>query len=263
MGPALGVAWSGIWARRLEWVVDQHLDRAEDEQKQLQRDFEAVLRQSKQARERKYDQTTISYLSKQLDTARETIRALRRWPFGRLNCCQRAAYLISISILSLFLDQIIFIKPWVRRQTWKNQSQPRNPVEAVCNLLTAWRGQRITMYYYILLYRIIYYVRITLSLLPYYFKITTHYYGNFWEPLLHITLWLLLNYYRITSSLLLYYFPITALLLQIVLLRITTALLHYYSGITSPLLHWPVVLLRIIFVQQFASITSPLVRITS
>jgi hypothetical protein len=35
-----------IWARRLEWVVDQHLDRAEDEleQNQLQRDFEAVLR---------------------------------------------------------------------------------------------------------------------------------------------------------------------------------------------------------------------------
>ena len=67
-----------IWARRLEWVVDQHLDRAEDEQKQLQRDFEAVLRQSKEARERKYDQATISYLSKQLDTARETIWALRR-----------------------------------------------------------------------------------------------------------------------------------------------------------------------------------------
>jgi hypothetical protein len=36
-----------IWARRFEWVVDQHLDRAEDEQNQLQRDFEAVLRQSK------------------------------------------------------------------------------------------------------------------------------------------------------------------------------------------------------------------------
>ena len=67
-----------IWARRLEWVVDQHLDRAEDEQNQLQRDFEAVLRQSKEARERNYDQKTISYLSGQLDTARETILALRR-----------------------------------------------------------------------------------------------------------------------------------------------------------------------------------------
>jgi hypothetical protein len=31
-----------IWARRLEWVVDQHLDRAEHEESQLQRDdFEA------------------------------------------------------------------------------------------------------------------------------------------------------------------------------------------------------------------------------
>jgi hypothetical protein len=67
-----------IWARRLEWVVDQHLDRAEDEQNQLQHDFEAVLRQCKQARERKYDQTTISYFNKQLDTARRTTWALLR-----------------------------------------------------------------------------------------------------------------------------------------------------------------------------------------
>jgi hypothetical protein len=68
--------WDWIWTRRLECVVDQHLDRAEDEQNQLQRDFE--LRQSKQASERKYDPATISYLSKQLDTAREFIWALRR-----------------------------------------------------------------------------------------------------------------------------------------------------------------------------------------
>ncbi len=70
MGPALGVGCRSAPGLRL--------DRAEDEQNQLQRDFEAVVRQSKQARERKYDQTTISYLSKQLDTARETIWALRR-----------------------------------------------------------------------------------------------------------------------------------------------------------------------------------------
>jgi hypothetical protein len=67
-----------IWARRFEWVVDQKLDRPEDEQNQLQRDFEAVLRQSKQARERKYDQATILYLNKQLDTARKTIWVLLR-----------------------------------------------------------------------------------------------------------------------------------------------------------------------------------------
>ncbi len=51
------------WARRMEWVVDQHLVRAEDEHNELQRDFEAVLRQCKLARERKYDQATISYLN--------------------------------------------------------------------------------------------------------------------------------------------------------------------------------------------------------
>jgi hypothetical protein len=67
-----------IWARRLDWVVDQHLDRAEDAQNQLQRDYEAVLRQCKQARERKYYQATISYLNKQLGTARRAIWALLR-----------------------------------------------------------------------------------------------------------------------------------------------------------------------------------------
>jgi hypothetical protein len=67
-----------IWARRLEWVVNQHLDRAEDEQNQLQRDFEAVLLQSKQAHDRKYDQEHISYLNQQLETARRTIWAFQR-----------------------------------------------------------------------------------------------------------------------------------------------------------------------------------------
>ena len=36
------------WARRLEWVVKQHLDRAEDELDQRQQEFEAVLRQCKE-----------------------------------------------------------------------------------------------------------------------------------------------------------------------------------------------------------------------
>jgi hypothetical protein len=66
----------GAW--NLEWVVDQHLDRADDEQIQLQHDFEAVLRQSKQASERKYDQKHILYVNEQLDTARRTIWALLR-----------------------------------------------------------------------------------------------------------------------------------------------------------------------------------------
>ena len=66
-----------IWARRLEWVVDQHLDRAEDELNQLQADFEAVLRQSKEARERKFDQVHIADLYRQLETAHMRLRALR------------------------------------------------------------------------------------------------------------------------------------------------------------------------------------------
>jgi hypothetical protein len=64
------------WARRL--VVKQHLDRdrAEDELDQLQQDFEAVLRQCRDARERKYDLDDIADLDKQLETANRTIRAL-------------------------------------------------------------------------------------------------------------------------------------------------------------------------------------------
>ena len=65
-----------IWALRLEWVVDEHLDRAEDEQKQLQRDFETVLRQSKEAYYRKYEQARIDELTKQLDEAHRTLRKL-------------------------------------------------------------------------------------------------------------------------------------------------------------------------------------------
>ena len=44
------------WASRLEWVVGEHLHRAEDDLDQLQADFEGVLRQSKEVHFRKYDQ---------------------------------------------------------------------------------------------------------------------------------------------------------------------------------------------------------------
>ena len=66
------------WAKRLEWVVKEHMDRAEDELDQLQGDFEDVLRQCKDARERKYDQQHIAALYKQLETAHRTIRDMRR-----------------------------------------------------------------------------------------------------------------------------------------------------------------------------------------
>ncbi len=66
------------WAKLLECVVKQHLDRAEDEMDQLQGDFVALLRQCKDVRERKYDQEIITSHYKQLETARMTIRDLLR-----------------------------------------------------------------------------------------------------------------------------------------------------------------------------------------
>jgi hypothetical protein len=44
----------------------------------IKRDFEAILRQSKEARERKIDQEHIAYLEEQLETARRAIWALLR-----------------------------------------------------------------------------------------------------------------------------------------------------------------------------------------
>ena len=66
------------WARRLEWVVKQHLDRAEDDLDELHADYIDVMRQSKEAHERKYDQRHIVDLYKQLDTANRALRDLRR-----------------------------------------------------------------------------------------------------------------------------------------------------------------------------------------
>ena len=43
-----------LWARRLEWVIEEHLDRAEDDLDTLQADYEAVLRLSREAHERMY-----------------------------------------------------------------------------------------------------------------------------------------------------------------------------------------------------------------
>ena len=51
-----------IWT----WRIKHHLDRAENELGKLQDDFEDVLRQSKDARERNYDQERIVDLYEQL-----------------------------------------------------------------------------------------------------------------------------------------------------------------------------------------------------
>jgi hypothetical protein len=61
-----------MWAWRLEWAIKQNLDRAEDELGQLQDDFEAILWQSKDASESKYDQEHIADLYKKLVALRRS-----------------------------------------------------------------------------------------------------------------------------------------------------------------------------------------------
>jgi ElaB/YqjD/DUF883 family membrane-anchored ribosome-binding protein len=65
------------WARRLEWVVDKHRDGAEDDLEELHADFNDVLRQSKEAHKRKYDQQHIDELNKRLEQANKALRAHR------------------------------------------------------------------------------------------------------------------------------------------------------------------------------------------
>ena len=70
-----------LWARRLEWVVENHLDIAEAEQAELQADFEEVLRTSETpetVRFRKYDQQRIEHLENWLEQAHKRLRAERR-----------------------------------------------------------------------------------------------------------------------------------------------------------------------------------------
>ena len=66
------------WARRLDWVVERHLDRAEDELDQLQADYIKVLCRSKEASERRYDKEHIADLYTQLEAANQCLRDLRR-----------------------------------------------------------------------------------------------------------------------------------------------------------------------------------------
>ena len=62
-----------LWARQLERVIKEHLDWVEDDLDKLQSDYEAVLRQSREAHERKYDQAYISDLTKRLDAANKSL----------------------------------------------------------------------------------------------------------------------------------------------------------------------------------------------
>ena len=68
-----------VWARRLEWAIDAHLDRAEAETDQLQTDFEQILRESKEVGFRKYDQQRIADLVQQLENAHRRLRDRGVW----------------------------------------------------------------------------------------------------------------------------------------------------------------------------------------
>lgn len=65
-----------LWARRLEWAIDKHRDIAEDDLDELQRDYEKVLRRSKEAHERRYDQWHIAELYQRLELANKRFRTL-------------------------------------------------------------------------------------------------------------------------------------------------------------------------------------------
>lgn len=62
------------WARRLEWAISKHCDIAEHDLDELQRDYEKVLRRSKEAHERRYDQQHIAELNARLERANTTLR---------------------------------------------------------------------------------------------------------------------------------------------------------------------------------------------
>ena len=62
----------------MEWVVGEHLDRAEDDLDQLQADFKGVLWQSKEVHFRRYDQQRIAHLEDALEQAHKRLRAEQR-----------------------------------------------------------------------------------------------------------------------------------------------------------------------------------------
>jgi hypothetical protein len=57
------------WARRLGYAIDRHREIAEDDIEELHADFFAVLRESKEPHERKYDQAYIADLEGKLAAA--------------------------------------------------------------------------------------------------------------------------------------------------------------------------------------------------
>ena len=62
----------------MHWVVERHLDRAEDELEELHADYVDILSRSQKASERRYDQEHIADLYTQLETANRLFRDSRR-----------------------------------------------------------------------------------------------------------------------------------------------------------------------------------------
>ena len=61
-------------AGKVKLVIKEQLDWAGDDLDKLQSDNGSVLRQSREAHERKYDQAYISDLTKRLDAANKSLR---------------------------------------------------------------------------------------------------------------------------------------------------------------------------------------------
>ncbi len=62
------------WARRLESAIKLHRDLPEDDLDELQAEYEDVVRQSKEAHERKYDQKEIAMFNKRLEQGNQALR---------------------------------------------------------------------------------------------------------------------------------------------------------------------------------------------
>ena len=65
------------WARRLEWVIEEHLDRAKADMDQLQTDVEQLLRRSKEVHFRKYYERRVVELEEMLENAHRRLRGQR------------------------------------------------------------------------------------------------------------------------------------------------------------------------------------------
>jgi hypothetical protein len=69
------------WARRLEWAINRHRDIAEDDLEELHADHLAVLRESREAHERRHDQEHIAELNKRLEATNKALRDYRAYGY--------------------------------------------------------------------------------------------------------------------------------------------------------------------------------------